>query len=326
MKSYISVFSAAVALLVMGSASVQASPCPSGIINPISDISWQCIFPIRIGGLSIGPNNDTPDPGASTPNVICSCGSGPSLRVGLGISLWEPARIIDTVSDPYCMMPLGTKLMSTGGKLGGAYSREQGRSKAFQQMHYYLFPAWNILGFFYDIPCIAEREFDVAMMTEIVPTWNNEILALLINPEAILFANPVSNLACSADSMGALSGKPVNALFWCMGSWGNAYPLAGSITSTDYVAANAGLAARGIYMMGRLGLLKESSSDGCYTGPAPIWSKDRYKLQLMKPVRDSGCRPIGQTGLLWSQFKHPPASGDNFSWMIFRRLNCCVSY
>jgi hypothetical protein len=31
-----------------------------------------------------------------------------------------------------------------------------------------------------------------------------------------------------------------------------------------------------------MGLLKESSSDGCYTAPVPIWSKDKYKLQLMK--------------------------------------------
>ncbi|MFP3340428.1 TraU family protein, partial [Micrococcus sp. SIMBA_131] len=80
-----------------------------------------------------------------------------------------------------------------------------------------MFPAFSILGFFYGITCIGESEFDVAMLPEIVPTWNNEILALVINPEALLFANPVANLACAADSAGALAGRPVNSLFWCMG-------------------------------------------------------------------------------------------------------------
>ena len=304
-----------------------ASKCPSSMLNPISDVSWQCIFPIRIGGLSIGKGDSgMPDPGTETPSPLCTCTTGAINRYGIGISMWEPARLIDTVSDPYCMMPLGFKLMNTGGKLGGAHMQEDWQSKTFQQMHYYFFPAFSILGLFYDIPCIAEREFDVAMMTELVPTWNNEILSLMIHPESLLFANPVAQMACAADSAGALVGRPVNSLFWCMGSWSGAYPLAGSITGTDYVTANAGIAARGIYFMARMGLLKESSSDGCYTAPVPIWSKDKYKLQLMKPVRDDSCRPIGQTGLLWSHYKHPPAGGDNFSWMVFRRLNCCVSY
>src|SRR5690606_12195958 len=107
-----------------------------------------------------------------------------------------------------------------------AYDRRDGQSKAFAQTHYWIFPAWQMLGLFYDVPCILERRFDVALMTEVLPTWNSEMLALILNPEAILFANPVSPLACAADSAATLAGRPLNALFWCMGSWGNAYPLA----------------------------------------------------------------------------------------------------
>lgn len=107
-----------------------ASKCDSGVINPISDISWQCIFPIRIGGLSIGKGDSgMPDPGADTPDTVCSCNTGAINRYGLGISMWEPARIIDTVSDPYCIMPLGVKLMNTGGKLGGSHFRNDGQAK-----------------------------------------------------------------------------------------------------------------------------------------------------------------------------------------------------
>jgi len=161
------------------------------------------------------------------------------------------------------------------------------------------------------------------MMTEIMPQWNNEILSLLIHPESILFANPVSTVICGADAAAAAVSMPRNELFWCMGSWGNAYPLSGSITATDYLEANAGIAARAIYMMGRLGMLWNTSEDGCYTSPQPIWKKNRYKLQLSKPVVDHQCIPIGRDGLLWTSGRHDPRK-DNFMWMMFEKKDCCM--
>ena len=312
--------------LIVYSSAVHASKCPTTAINPLNDISWQCVFPIRVGGVvQLGPNQSEQDD--KTQNTICVCNGGSLPRIGITVSLWEPARIIDTVSEPCCMMPLGTNINpSEGMKLSGSLGRTGNQSKAFQQVHYYQFPAWAVLDLFTDIPCLEETEFDVAMMTEVLPTWNNEILAAVVNPEAVLFGNPAAALACAADSAGALVNKPSNELFWCMGSWGNTYPLSGSITATDYVAANAGLAARSIYLMGRMGLLKDTAYDGCSFGFTPIWRKNRYKLQLMKPVKDNECQSIGKSGLLWTNGKHPAVDGDNFSWMMFRKVNCCVTY
>jgi conjugal transfer pilus assembly protein TraU len=297
--------------------------CKSSFINPITDIGWNCIFPINIGGVSMGPGEDTNT--IDTPMCVCNQNGGVPV-VGLRAGFWEPSRIIDTVSDPYCLMPLGTQLSHPKpGSLGGnlVNDTKSGSKRAFQQLHYYYFPAWRILDMFYDIPCIDQDGFDVAMLTEIIPTWNNDTLSLIINPEALLFANPVAGLACTADAAVSLLTLPRNELFWCMGSWGNAYPLAGSITSTDYVEANAGIAAKGIYFMGRTGMLWESTPDGCGNRLAPIWSKDRYKLQLMKPVRDSTCIPIGREGLLWTAGRHDPMK-DNFMWMLFKKLDCCI--
>lgn len=313
-------------ILLLVTSTVSQAKCDSRFINPVSDISWNCIFPIKVAGISIRGNNndDTVDQNDSP---ICVCKEGAVSRIGLKASFWEPSRIIDTVSDPYCMMPLGTSLSNPKpGSLSGSLKNDnRGTGKAFQQMHYYIFPAWKILDMFYDMPCLGDEGFDVAMLTEINPAWNNEVLSLIVNPEAILFANPVAGLACTADSVAASHGMPINALFWCMGSWGNAYPLAGSITSTDYVEANAGIAARSIYLMGRLGLLREYTPDGCAQTMAPMWSKDQYKLQLMRPVRSSSCTPIGREGLLWNRGLHDPTQ-DNFSWMMFKKVNCCVSY
>ncbi len=292
----------------------------------ITGIAWQCVFPIKVGGIALGPvGPDGPAPNSDI-RAICHCNNGPVPKVGVGISLSEPARIFDTVADPFCLMPVGTQISAPGGKLGGALVTQNGSTRAFAQVHAYIFPAWSMLDLFQDVPCINESPFSVLFFTEFMPTWNNEFLAMLVNPESVLFANPAAALSCAPDSLAALAGFPLNTLFWCMGSWGNAYPLAGSITAPDYVTANAGLAARATFLMGRMGLLREFDYSGCYSSYTPIWSKDRYRFQSIKPVRDSSCQPVGRTGLLWSQMKHPPAGGDNFMWMQFRRLNCCVTY
>ncbi|MCL6336309.1 conjugal transfer protein TraU [Pectobacterium carotovorum subsp. carotovorum] len=297
--------------------------CKTSFLNPVTDIGWSCIFPMRIAGVQIVGGEETPS-NSNSPVCVCKGGAIPTL--GLRTSFWEPKRIIDTVSDPYCMMPLGTSMNTPKpGTLAGGMNENNTSKRVFQQSHYYIFPAWKIMNMFYDIPCLDDEGYDVAMMTEILPQWNNDILSLIINPEALLFANPISTITCSADAIASTFGMPLNALFWCMGSWGNAYPLSGSITSTDYVEANAGIAARTIYMMGRLGMLWNTSDDGCYRELAPIWRKDRFKLQMMRPTRSSACIPLGREGLLWGAGKHDPRK-DNFMWMMFEKKDCCVRY
>ena len=297
--------------------------CESDFINIVTDISWKCMFPINIAGVSMGSGEDTINENDS---VTCTCKKGDIPRIGLRYGLWEPSRVIDTVSDPYCMMPLGTELSSKkNGKLGGGLVHTGTSTRAFQQMHYYIFPVFQILDMFYDIPCIGDDGFDIAMMTEIVPTWNNDVLALLLNPEAILFGNPITNLACAADATTALTDFPRKELFWCLGAWGNAYPLAGSITATDYTEANAALAARGTYFMARSGLLWETSDDGCYKKPALIWRKDKYKLQMARPTKDTTCIPIGRDANLWGAGKHD-LYNDNFMWVLSRKVDCCMTW
>ena len=314
-----------VVMLLLFPEDANASECNDGPLNPITDVSWRCIFPIQIAGIvQLGSNSDDAD---EIDNPVCVCDGGTLPKFGITVSFWEPSRLIDTVSDPYCLMALGANIGNPRpGSLGGTLDRDVSSQRAFQQMHYYIFPVWAILDLFTDIQCLQEEQFDVAMMSELVPTWNDDILSTIVNPESVLFANPVSQLACAADSSAVLSGRPRNELFWCMGSWGSVYPLAGSITVSDYVEANAGLAARSIYFMGRTGLLWDTALDGCSFQYTPIWRKDRFKLQMAKPVRDPGCQRIGRSGLLWSGYKHPSTQKDNFAWMMFKKVNCCVTY
>ena len=177
--------------------------CKSTFINPVTDIGWSCIFPMRIAGVQIVGGEETP---GKVNSPVCVCTGGTIPKIGLRTSFWEPKRIIDTVSDPYCMMPLGTTLNSPKpGTLSGGLDENGSSKRAFQQTHYYIFPAWKILDMFYDIPCLDDEGFDVAMMTEILPQWNNDILSLIINPEALLFANPI--LASQQDTVASDSAK-----------------------------------------------------------------------------------------------------------------------
>lgn len=318
---------AAVLLASIGSAS--AAPCPSGIINPLTRISWQCIFPITIAGTSIGGTNQ-PNQAANDNHggPICICPS-PTIGVptpGLKVGMWNPSHWVDTNANRGCMSALGFDLMP-GGPMGdgGLDQQANGTEYQFQQTHYYIAPAFAMLDLFTDIPCLSNEGFDVAYMSEIDPAYNNPFLSMFVYPETVLFNNPAAVLSCIADAARATGMRtPIDLLFYCQGSWGGTYPLTGDTNPTDDLQGNAHLAGRGIYRMGRLGLLRRSDPSGCYEVPAPIWQKTGFKLQQMIPVKQSGCVNIGQSGLLWTGGRSRPTK-DNHTFAVFEKMTCCVN-
>lgn len=329
---HILLFSAALVLCLAGHTAMAA---PSGTpMNPVKEVCWNCIFPIKIGGITAIPG-DMPDP-PDAEFVPCVCPAPPPVffRPGIPISFWEPRRLVETVKDPYYFPALGASFANpSNGFFGGANSRVGSQQHAgvstFAQAHYYIFPVWAILELLVDYVCVEHSGFDLAYITEIDPLWNNDMLAFMINPEALLFANPVSQLSCIADSVAANSGLPLSALFWCMGSWGSAYPLTGHVNEDAYIQANAAIAARMIYKLSRELLVCDTGINLCACVPTPIWVKHNYRIQMAKPVRDSTCQPIGRSSLIWGSMKNPPfrAGGnvnDNFLWVIFNRRKCCA--
>jgi conjugal transfer pilus assembly protein TraU len=320
---------AAALCLSIAASPAHASKCEAGtVFNPITKVRWTCIFPITIGGVRVGPYDklDKALDAQSASAPLCACRKGATFWFGIKISFWSPDRMVDVVTEPGCMMALGADIMATGGKLQGSQtSIADGTNtrKLFAQMHYYISPVWKMLDMFTDLPCFQDDGFDVALMTEVMPTWQSGALGAIIQPESILFGNPAAGLACMADSAAAAAGTVLDPLFWCMGAWGNTYPLAGDIHFDDSVEAWAGLASRGIFMMGRLGLLTINSADGCSFKAQPIWTKSRYKLQLMEPVKGGSCVNIGRPGSLWTSAKHAPGK-DNAQFMIFEKTICCA--
>ena len=324
----------ALALTVLWSGYASAV-CTGSFINPITDVCWKCMFPMSVGGVSYG-NADDPGSTGKVEAPVCACVSGSSVVIGLHVSFWEHARLIETVKDPYCFPTLGTGMSNpTQGLLAGdgkGSSAGGDTEHSFQQVHYYTFPVWQLLQLFMDFPCVDDGGFDLAYMTEVDPMWNDDSLAFLINPEALLFGNPVTQLSCIADSVAATLGKPLDPLFWCFGSWGSAYPLSGSVADSNSLSVNANLASRMIFKLGREMALWDTAIDQCSAGViTPIMVKSHYRLQIARPVRGSQCLPIGQSSFVWGSAKNPPQgagsnSPDNFLWVMARKRICCVGY
>jgi len=307
--------------------------CTGSFLNPVTDVCWSCMFPIRIGGVSYGNSQENPPGEVTLP--ACACVSGSQVTIGLSVAFWEHARLIESVKDAYCFPALGSGLTNPEpGLLSGDTSGSQDKDTdfTFQQVHYYIFPVWQLLELFMDFPCAESNSFDLAYMSEVDPMWNDDSLSFLINPEALLFGNPVTQLSCIADSVAATTGFSIDPLFWCFGSWGSAYPLTGSTPESNQLNANANVAARMIFKLGREGALWDTAINECAAGVlTPIMVKSHYKLQIARPVRGSQCIPIGRPSLIWGSSKNPPRgvgqySPDNFLWIMARKRKCCVGY
>lgn len=316
--------------------------CVGTPLNPITEVCWQCILPIKIAGQVVIPGADLDTVDLSNA-PICVCPAPPPIfwRIGLTLSFWEPARFAEVVHTPFCFPSIGMGFSNPAmGTLAGANAAissfgatDTPKLHSFYQSHWFIFPVWGVMELLTDFSCIELGGIDVAYLTEVDPLWNDDLLSSIITPEALLFANPIAQMSCIADAPLALIGGPAmsasNVLFWCMGSWGSAYPLTGNVGDPDLIQASGGVAARTIYKLCREFLIWDTAVALCAAVPTPIWIKANYKMHLAKPMRDFFCHPIGRTSLLWEYVKNPPfrAGGnksDEFLWMIFRKRACCA--
>lgn len=303
--------------------------CSGSMFNPITDITWEGIFPIKIGGVTVVKGDaGLPDSGGGTGSPICFCsrGSNGLPYLGLGISFWEPADLIEVVRDPYCSPALGTSFQGLDdGYHGGTNSQKVEAPFTFKQVHWVKFPLFAILGLLADVKCLTKGGFDYAVMSELDPTHNDSTLAALMDPRAFLFANPAFDFSCATRSAAVQAPvgnivEAVDSLFWC--SWGSIYPLTGDRSSAFDLESSAAIGAKMLYKMTTYGLHLDHASNICSPTLNPIWKQSHYRMQLAKPVRG---RPfiLGQSDLLWGSGKNPPFKDGNFLFVLFQKHRCC---
>jgi len=314
--------------------SAQASGCRGKVINPLTDVCWSCMFPIKLGGitLSSGANKD-PETDA---NALCMCVSGANITVGLNMSFWEPLRTAEVVRTPYCFPSLGGLDLNVGLQ-APAHGRTPNKSassqrSSFYQVHWYFTPWLFVLEALLDSNCLEQSAWDLAYMTELDPLWDDPVTTFFLNPDASLFANPAAAAACAADCAAATAGLPISELYWCAGCHGGIFPLTGWVGAhVHFPQASSLLVARFTMKLHRQGLQWAAYGEKGQCGPylEPIMDKRVYRTQMMYPARTTGkqdgrcCYPMGASSALWYSGKTWASGGEDAAYLIFRKRDCC---
>lgn len=327
-------FFAIVALLLMtlptpGRAS---GPCNGHFPNPVTDICWNCFFPVTIAGAQLEPGYDD----YNYPPPICTCpiSAPPFVRIGIGMTYWSPDRAFEVVRTPMCSPILNGTVLGTIPASQGSQDSWQGKGKAkssFYHVH------WLQMPFLQELSLVSEGEMclkedgsmDYNDMSEIDPLWNDDELAFMVSPESILFDNMFAIAACAADSIKAdATNFGIDTMFWCSGSHGQVYPLSGNEQyHKGGVNTAMNLAHRMAFTLHKTGLLWDTSTVAamCQDIPQPIMRKGQYKVSFMLPypttARGYG---FGVDTDMYEQGLEFPYAGEDWAAIVWRRHTCCV--
>lgn len=319
-----------IAIVLMGLYStpiMAGGQCTGHFINPITDICWSCLFPITIGNATVvsGDNPDTKNP--SLPIQVCPMET--LYRLGLAIGYWEPFAVTDVTKTPYCLVNLGGlhPEIGIGNVRGSTESSASGAQGAFYQVHWYKYPLIAWLNIITSLGCLQGGDFDIGYLSELDPSWDDDELSMITNPEAVLFSNPVTQMSCITDAAKSAVGSSINSLFWCMGAQGSSYPLTGHISAEYSTLQNTTLLSERMdFKLHREGLIKDSSSENfkvCAEHYRPILPKDRYRYELMNPNADANsCHPFGHSVTTWQAGRLKPNDKGNYGYLIWRKRNC----
>lgn len=319
--------------LFLFSLNASHAKCVGKFINPITDICWSCIFPISIGPTKISSgksNKDTSNP----KDIICSCVKPlVGIQIGVPIGLWEPVRLIDVTRTPYCMVSMGG-IEIFGNKKGISSTEynveDRGLNSGFYHAHIYNYPVISWLDILMDFVCLEKGSFDVAFMTELDPTWNDDELSAILNPEVAMYANPIAQTACVADCLSSTTSLGIDSLHWCAGCNGSFYPFVGTVSyMRGGVHASTLLSGRLIAKLHRTASLPVTSGKKAMCEPYVDLNikKSQYKLQMVYPKAAKGvkaCNPLGESEALFGEFKEFPYKGEDWSYILWRKRNCCA--
>jgi len=320
-----------VILLFYTTHSIASPNCHGNFVNPITDVCWSCLFPLTIGSSTVagGSLSDTKNP--SLP--ICACGS-PVIHPGISTGFWEPVAMTDVTRTPYCMVNIGGVQLPMGSYLQSGYveSANSDYNHSFYYVHWYKYPLLYWIKIITDGMCLESGDLDIAYLTELDPTWNDDELTFLLNPEALLFGNVLAQSACAADSVASSVSLPLDTLFWCAGAQGGLYPMNGHVQEhVGGVQASTLLTERMAYKMHRELLISDSVGQNspalCFNPHLAIIPKSRYRYQMVNPVPTTGsggCRPFGATTTTWEAGHEIPFTGEDFGFLVWRKRNCCA--
>lgn len=309
-----------------------AGACQGRVYNPVSDTDWNNVFPVTIAGVTTGPNKNPPM--MKMPPVCVCPGRFGIPTPGMGVTFWQPLYISEIERTPGCSRTLGgVNLLSSYGMMQSEQSNgeaDTASTNSRMQVHWYEYPVFAMMDLFTSLACFGPSGFNLAYMTEVDPTWQDDLWGAVFSPESVLFANPIAQAACSVDAAAASADFPLDALFWCAGTWGSVYPLTGnSPQSNSAYTLNNLVQAKFIARQARIGLQWQTigPSAKCFPHPSPVWVKSQYRYNQVGPIVRKGPPVVtGNPGLK----QQPPVTNtptqESTANLIWQGQQCCIRF
>ena len=85
------------------------SNCKGRLLNPLTDINWNMIFPIRIAGVKATAGQSSSDSSATATSALCIC-PGHIIHLptpGILVTYHQPLYVEEIAKTPGCLSSLG---------------------------------------------------------------------------------------------------------------------------------------------------------------------------------------------------------------------------
>ena len=310
-----------------------AVPCENvQVFGPklLSDICWDCVFPIKVVGKTLGTKTNKTPP-ASTNQPLCVCKDDGISKPGFVSSFNEPFRIFESQRNPACISTLGGLEMPgvsplyLGNTSDGTFD---GGDKTFLHYTLFVFPLLQLMDLL-TIPTVNKDgmvDFDILLLSVFDPTAGRSDLATFAHPETIFMST--LSAACPADAIAATAGWPIEALKWCYGSWGvqgspSLHHTGGSATIEEHNF----FMARALATSHRRGIERRTMGDDalCKGKIAPFIEKQQYSFTTFNPLPETeNFHVLGESSMIWGNGRMIPGELNTPVSVIWRRNDSCV--
>ncbi|MFX4240183.1 TraU family protein [Aliarcobacter butzleri] len=273
---------------------------------------------------------------------LCECEILEDGRgAGFKMSIVEPIGIIETTNTPWNIVALNIKFEKSVGRKQGN-SRSNGENRRYT--HFVAFPVMAALNLVQDYICFERVSFTSFLYwSEIIPTQNNDILALFTQlskgpVSKAWYNNPFGVMACSVDCAATTFNEPLNSLHWCAGcagTTGNNTGFGGGKDPDPLMSAHvqALIAIDDLHTTGALSKVSDAKIEFspvaavpnslCKPRYFPLGIKTQYNLQLAYPnVWDSVS--IGKFAPTHALFKNKPSSEDDIAMWLWAKRDTCA--
>lgn len=289
-------------VIVMGYSPLSLAICKGKMINPITDINWNYIYPFKLlSGVKVGPGRNVL---LHREPAVLKCPH--QVYPGVGVTFFSPDFLGEVTQDPMCILSLPkvklTKYFDRNH--GDSENNEDGTSASYSHVHLFEFDVMKLLKFFKTfVGCLDTTTeitqspggiaFGVKWLSEVDPTHANTMWNIAFAPETVLFTTPIALMTCIPDTLSAtFLDQPLTPLFWCQGQDGSLYPFDGhSSGNNGQTLNNMSIMQKNLAKGSRMFILPSTIGPWaqCMTIPLGVITKSQYYFDPTFPrARRSG--------------------------------------